>query len=74
VAGTASFAVGWLSGGKIDDASTNYLGAPAGVWAYDSFLADGDEAGYGDYSDTGATPGNSDSATGNRLRWTPSNI
>ena len=38
VAGTASFAVGWLSGGKIDDASTNYVGAPAGVWAYDSFL------------------------------------
>ena len=38
MAGTASFAVGWLSGGKIDDASTNYLGAPAGVWAYDSFL------------------------------------
>ena len=25
VAGTASFAVGWLSDGEIDDASTNYL-------------------------------------------------
>lgn len=48
VAGTASFAVGWLGGGKIDDASPNYLGAPAGVWACDSFLADDDEADYAD--------------------------
>jgi len=43
------------------------------VCACESCLADDDKADYADYIDSGATPGNSDSATGNRLRWTPSN-